>query len=266
MSRVDFIMSQSLSRRKRVRTSDSIRLEHVEKRGNLWLFDFLKIRTDHGPSKAGDDVPAQGFELGPTDGFGEETALLWNTLNDWCVLQYNHHGPRANSIGDYLSHFVHHDTVDIQFLPKIDDDIHAKIHHKNFVSKISFTLAPKEVSDADYAYGAGLGEAAKMLKGCDADHIEITVSARRKNRLGLTLPDFMSWIERIRHGADNSPIGSAHATARENEDAEPEVLDLLHGRVVAEENILPGTDKRYPRQDRFNAIQRAHDGWNHLMI
>jgi hypothetical protein len=265
-ARIDYVMSQDLIQRNRVRTGGLIRLEQVEKRGDLWLCDFLKIRTDHGPSKAGENVPAQGFELGPKDGFGEETALLWNTANDWCVLQYNHHGSRSNSVAEYLAHYIHAEPVELHFLPKIDDDIQAKILHKTHVNKISFSIAPREVSDADYAYGAGLGEATKMLKNCDADHIEITLSAHRKNRLGLTLSDFVKWIEHIRHGADNSPIGSAHATAREYEDEAPEVLDLLHNRITAEVEILPGVDKRYSMKERFDAIHRAHDGWSHLMI
>lgn len=265
-ARIDFIIGQDLVQRNRDRTGGSMRLEQIEKREDLWLCDFLKIRTDHGPSKAGENVPAQGFELGPRDGFGEETALLWNTANDWCVLQYNHYGSRATSIAEYLAHYDHAEPVALSFSPKIDDEIHAKILHKKLVNKISFSIAPKAVSDADYDCGAGLGAATKMLKGSDADYIEITLTAHRKNRLGLTLPNFMKWIEHIRHGADDSPIGSAHAIARENENDKAEILDLLHNRIIAVADILPGVDKRYSMKDRFDAINVAHNAWNHLMI
>ena len=265
-ARINHIMRQEIIRRNRERTGGVMRLEQVEKRGNLWLCDFVKIRTDHGPSKAGENAPAQGFELGPNDGFGEETALLWNTTNDWCVMQYNHYGSRSKAIAEYLALYIHTDPVELHFLPKIDDDIQAKIHHKKLVNKISVSLSPKDISDADYDYGASLGAASKILKSSNADHIEIILSARRKNRLGFTLPDFMGWLDRIRGNADHSPVGAAHATARENEDDAPEVLDLLHNRIVTEEDILPGADKRYPIKDRFDAIHRAHDGWTNLMI
>jgi len=266
-SRIQDILRQKRHQRNRPRTGGLMRLEHVDVRGKLWLCDFVKIRTDHGPSKAGENDPVQGFELGPKDGFGEETALLWNTVNDWCVLQYNHHGSRSSAIAEYLAHYIHEEPVPLHFFPKIDDQLHAKILHKKHVNKLSFTIAPKEVSDADWDSGAGVGTAARMLKGSGADHVEITISARRKNSLHLKLPDFMDWIERLRHGHDDSPIGSAHAIARENEnDDQPEVLDLLHNRIVAEEDILPGVDKRFPMKDRFDALHRAHDGWKKLMI
>ena len=265
-ARLDHIIGQQLIQRNRARTDGLMRLETVEKRGHLWFCDFVKIRTKHGPSKAGENVPVQGFELGPSDGFGEETAIVWNTTNDWCVLQYNHHGCRSKSIAEYLAHYVHAAPIEMHFHPKIDDDIHAKILHKKLVNKVSFSIAPKEVSDADYDCGAALGVATKILKNTDADHVEVVITAHRKNRLNFTLPDFMGWIEHIRHGAEHSPVGSAHATARQNEDDAPEVLDLLHNRIITEEEIVAGVDKRFSMKDRFDAIHRAHDGWTHLMI
>ncbi len=89
-SRISRIHAQNINARCRTRTGGLMRLEALEKRGALWLMDFVKIRLHHGPSKAGENCPAQGFELEQSEGFGEETAMLWNSSNDWCVLQYNH--------------------------------------------------------------------------------------------------------------------------------------------------------------------------------
>src|SRR5712671_1150043 len=104
-TRLDAIVRTPLEDRNRARNANFIRLETHEQRGGLWLCDFVKIRMDHGPSKAGLTQPAKGFELKNDEGFGEETAFLWDSTNDWCVIQYNHFGVRPSAIAEYLSLF-----------------------------------------------------------------------------------------------------------------------------------------------------------------
>ena len=200
------------------------------------------------------------------EGFGEETAFLWDSSNDWCVVQYNHHGVRPTAISEYLSLFVHEHPALLELLPKIDDKIHAKINAKKLVTKVTLSVAPKELSDNDYDLGAGLGTATKALKQSDADRVEIIISAAKKHGgLDLKLPDFANWLKKLGAGKDGSPVSVAKATAMETQQDEPEVLDLLHHRITAEADMTPGKDKRYPRKDRWDAIHRAHTAWKHLM-
>lgn len=263
--RITKILDDKLDRRNRMRGKGLMRMETCLKRGKLFLMDFVKIRMDHGPAKAGEGLPVTGFELETNEGFGEETALLWDSSNDWCILQYNHYGVRASAIAEYFSLYVHDAPVNLILHPKIDDNIHSKIRAKRLVNKLSFSVAAKEISDADYDNGASLGSATKILKRTDADHIEITITARRKSRLDVDLPDFAKWLMHLGGSSEGSPVSSAHATAREDDDSKQEVLDLLHHRIVTEEDILPGIDKRYSMKDRFDALHRAHGAWKHLM-
>jgi len=260
------IARADMNRRNRSRSNDFVRLEAMESRDKLVLCDFVKIRMHHGPSKAGLSAPARGFDLAHDEGFGEETAFLWDSTNDWCVIQYNHHGVRPKSIAEYLSLYKHDAPVTLEFQPKIDDAIHAKIRSKRVVTKFTITVAPKDLTNNDFNLGAGLGQAVRDLRHSDADRVEITISAKRNRRLDLSLVGVADWIRRLAGtSSDHSPVYAARATARQEDGDEPEVLDLLHHRIIAETPLTPGPDKRYPRRQRWDAIHRAHTQWKKLM-
>jgi hypothetical protein len=259
------VFTASLQARNRARETDLIRLETLEQRDSLWFCDFVRLRMHHGPAKAGVAAPVEGFDLGRDDGFGEETAFLWDSSNDWCVVQYNHYGVRPNTIAEYLSEFVHDASVHIELAPKIDERIHAKIKAKKIVTKLVLSVAPKELSDTDFDLGAGLGTATKALKQSDADRVEITIATRKQEGLNFNLTSLEQWIRRIGGKREDSPVGTARATAHEEFGGSSEVLDLLHARVTSDAILKPGVDKRYPRADRWNAIQHAHTKWRHLM-
>lgn len=167
-------------------------------------------------------------------------------------------------MADYLAHFVNDAPVLLELIPKIDEDIHAKLQTKGIVTKIDIAVAPKKLSDAEFRAGASLGQAAQLLKGVDADQIEILISTRRRQRgLDISIPGLESWINRLR-AADKRTVRAARVTIKENSFSAPEVLDILNQRVTTDEEIKPGTDRRYPQSDRWKALQRAHQGWKSL--
>jgi hypothetical protein len=265
-SRLEAIVKTPLKERNRLRKNDYIRLEAHAQRGHLWFCDFVKIRTHHGPARAGLSRPAKGFDLLDDEGFGEETCFLWDSTNDWCVIQYNHYGVRPAAIAEYLGLFVHNQPVLLELLPKLDDKIHAKINAKKLVTKVSLSVAPKQLSNHDYDLGAGLGEATKALRKSEADRVEITITAaKRSGGLHFKLLDLMNWVNKLGGGHEGSPVTTARATAMEDEKAEAEVLDLLHHRITTEVDLTPGKDKRYSQKDRWDANHQAHTAWKHLM-
>lgn len=263
---LDEIAAKRLKTRNRQRDTDFVRLEARQQKDNLWFCDFVRLRMHHGPGRAGTDTAAEGFDLKKDEGFGEETGFLWDSANDWCVAQYNHYGVRPGTIAEYLGLFRHDHPVQLDLLPKLDDKIHAKINAKKVVTKLVLSVAPKELSDNDYDLGSGLGQATKDLKQSDAERIEIIISTRKKGGLDLSLPGLTDWIKKVGGGSEDSPVHAARATAHEEFKAgSSEVLDLLHARITKEEALKPGADKRYSRQDRWDALHRAHTTWKHLM-
>jgi hypothetical protein len=270
--RIELINRASLKKRNRKHNLELIRLEAFEKRGPLWLCDFVKIRTHHGPGKVGVEEPVKGFGLSADQGFGEETAFLWNSKNDYCVIQYNHYGVRPKAIAEYLGLFVHDNPAGLEFAPKLDDKIHAKIRKTKWVTKFTLAIAPKELSNADFDLGAGLGSAAKSLMHSDADRIEITVTAKKGRSLDLNLTAAANWVDRLigRTGArsgdtEGSPVRAAKATTKGSPLEASEVLDLLHHRISLEDDLSPGVDKRIPLPARWDAVHRACDLWKPLM-
>lgn len=260
------IVILDLERRNRQSFNDTIRLEHAEKRGNYWFLDFVKIRTHHGPGRAGKKTPIEGFDLNDDEGFGEETALLWNTANNWCAVQYNHHGVRARAMAEYLALFERDNPQFVTLTPKIDDSVHAKIAQKKLVSKVVVSVAPKNLTEYDYAEGLSVGAAIKDLGTSDADQIEVSISTRRrKSGLDFPLTQFVKWVEKLGHNREKPAITGARVTARKNANEFPEVLDLLDHRVTTDGPVSPGKDKRYSREHRWTEIERAFLLWTPIM-
>ena len=221
---------------------------------------------DHGPGRAPLAKPLTGFDLGEDEGFGEQTGLLWDPATKYCLIQYNHFGPRAAAIAEYIALWDHEMPIDFEFVPKIDGTVHSKIKHKGIVRKFSMSVAPKMLSDSDYEAGSPLLSAVKGLGKTAADLITITVSVRGKSSgLDVSLPDMASWVKRLGGGNEDSPIGSAWATAKTNPGEAAEVLDLLSPQIKTDLKISSGVDRRYSVKDRWAALERARTGWNHLI-
>jgi hypothetical protein len=253
--------------RNRERDRQIMRLEVLEKRGHFWLCDFVKVRMDHGPGKAALDKAITGFNLKEKEGFGEETALLWDTKTNYCVIQYNHHGPRDTSIAEYIAFWERDSLVDFSFAPKLDDSIHAKLRKKKIVRKFTLSCAPKKLSNADYETNTSLSASIASLGQTDADliHITVSVSGSKDRSLNFSLPAISDWIQRVGGSSKDSPVKAARATAKGNETEASEVLDLLHHRITTEKAVSPGKDKRYSLNDRWALLQQAYYEWKSII-
>jgi hypothetical protein len=52
----------------------------------------------------------------------------------------------------------------------------------------------------------------------------------------------------------------------ENLDSRMEVLDLIAQRLVHEfEDIRLGSDLRFPKSERYKALERAYNGWKNVL-
>lgn len=264
---IERLLTLDLANRNRQRQVNYIRLEHAKYVRGLWYCDFVKVRMDHGPARAGLNAEVEGFDLARDEGFGEETGFLWDTSNNYCLVQYNHYGVRAAAIAGYLSEFSEV-PGGVMFLPRIDEKIHDKIRRKKLVSRFEVTIAPKLLDDGDFDAGMAVGAAAKDLKSTGAERVTIEISsAARAGFLRYPLTSLAKWVERlVGRSEDETPlVSSARATAREEEDEKPEVLDLLSHRITTDVELKAGADKRYSREDRWAALAQAHLAWKKVM-
>lgn len=254
-------------KRNRERNKQIIRLEALEKENDLWFCDFVKVRMEHGPGKAGLRKPITGFDLAEDEGFGEETGLLWDASTNYCAVQYNHFGPRDSLISEYLTHWDSQNVVPVNLLPQLDEKIHSKLKSKKIVRKFTLACAPKKLSDEDFNNQVPLTEGIKRLSETDADLVTVTVSVRGnpKKRLDLDLTKITNWLSKMSGAADEYPVSVARATARGEGFDTSEVFDLLHHKITTDKKIAPGLDKRYSMKDRWACLRAAFYEWKPII-
>lgn len=264
------MISAETNLRERIRMVNrtEVRVETVEKRKGLWLIDFIKIRTDHGPGRVGRDVEIEGFDFDDDEGFGEETAALYDSSSGYILIQYNHHGVRAGVIADYLSAYDGTAANVYEFKPKYDDDVERRLLQQGITKKVVFTIDVTKMSAGDRKTGLPLSEAISFGRGSGADKIkvEISVSGTDKQR-GLkerARNSVNSLLEIV--GQNPDAVTKLEVSGKEDRDSVTEVLDLIAHRLSVQINDLP-TDAglRFPREERWKALIRAKNGWSRIL-
>lgn len=255
--------------RGRIRTINQteLRAEVVEERDQIWLIDFVRIRTDHGPGRVSRDTEVEGFDFDEEEGFGEETGALFDPETGYILIQYNHFGVRAGVIADYLSAF--NETVNnlYTFKPKYDEDVERKLLNQDITRKVAFTIDVSRMSEQDRQRGQCLSEAISYGRevGADKIKVEISVSGDRSKGLAEKAREGISALRSIL-GQNPDAVTRLEVSGRENRDSVTEVLDLIGHRLSVDFNDLRvGGDLRYPREERWQALIRAKNGWNRVL-
>jgi hypothetical protein len=79
-----------------------IRLEDRARRGGILLADFARERGGHGPGRMAPNEALQDIPLRGGQNFGEDTGMAYDLATGNAAIQYNHYGPRSQSIENYL--------------------------------------------------------------------------------------------------------------------------------------------------------------------
>jgi hypothetical protein len=252
-----------------------IRLEHIAPPNTesnptrFWLLDFTKLRFEHGPGKAGRSSPIEGFDLTDDEGFGEETAALYDPQSCYMIVQYNHHGVRAGAIEEYLSAYVHdaQRVVAYQLRIKLDDTADVRLAQKQLLKKIHFKVAPAQITTAHRNSNVGLGRALDFNDGYAGDDLEIIISAKRGRFL-----NFSSSTRLINKLKNLVTIGEANAdpivskfevSGKTDAAARTDAINMLSPKLeVTVDQLQLGTDRRYTLISRWEAVKRARNGWS----
>ena len=256
---------KSLKERIRLINQTELRAESIEQRNGLWLIDFIRIRTDHGPGKVGRDSEVEGFKFGDEEGFGEETAALFDPDKEYILVQYNHSGVRAGSMADYFSAY---DTDNLySFKPKYDEDVERRLINQGITRKIAFSLDITKMSEQDRLRGKSLSEAIEYGRINGADKIKVEISVQGDRGRGLiekSLETIISLQKIVWQNPD--AVTKLEVSGKENQDSITEVLDLIAHRLSVEINdIEVGPDLRYSKRDRWDALERARNGWSQVL-
>ena len=257
----------SLRERIRLINQVELRAKSVSQKNGLWLMDFVRIRTSNGPGKVGRDSEVEGFEFDEEEGFGEETAALYDPASGYILVEYNHFGVRAGAIADYLSAYDGTETSLYTFKPKYDEDVERRLLNHGITRKISFCLDITRMSEQDRQRGRALSEAIDYGRqnGADKIKVEISVQGERQRSLAKNALDGLSALRSIL-GQNPDAITKLEVSGKENQDSVTEVLDLIAHRLSIEFNdLVLGADLRYPRDERWRALVRAKNGWHQIL-
>lgn len=248
--------------------AETITQQAIAGRAPVWLLDCVRIRTDHGPGRVGRDSEMEGFEFTADEGFGHETAALFDPTNHHLLVQYNHTGVRANTIADYLSAFIGGGTSNLySLIPKCDPGVEERLTRKGITRRLKFTVDISKMSAQDRERGIAVSEALDFGRNLDGDKIklEICASGDRGRSLGERA---LQVLEGLKSMAGQNPdvVTKLEVAGKEDKDDALEVLDLIRHRLAREfTDLKTGRDLRYSRADRFNALLRAHVGWTDLL-
>lgn len=257
----------NLRERIKIISQVELRAEAVEQRDNVWLLDFVRIRTDHGPGRVSRDAEVAGFDFEEEEGFGEETAALYDPQTGYMLVQYNHFGVRYGTIADYLSEYDGAAANLYTFKPKYDEDVERRLLNQGITKKIAFSIDVSRMSAQDRARGAPLAEAISYGRNMGADKVKIEISVTGDRQRGLA-DDARNTVNALLGilGQNPDAVTKLEVAGKEDRDSITEVLDLIGHRLSTEfSDLHVGVDLRYPREERWRALLRAKNGWNQVL-
>lgn len=249
-----------------------IRLESIRAPGQdgnntkFWLLDFTKLRFDHGPGKVSRNEPIEGFELEDDEGFGEETAVLFDPKTAHALIQYNHNGPRSSTIEEYFCVYDNAVVSKYSFLPVLDDTANLRLAQKDIIKKIQFKVAAPKITDEQRKGNVPLGRVLDLANNLDGETIEITVSAGRGNLGGDVVQGLIGTLRKLiplGHGDDNSALKTFKVSGKDGVLGETDEINMLLAKEeLTIDGLLSGDDLRYTQASRWAGLQRARNGWN----
>lgn len=247
------------------RESGGIRVEYIQPTKNLWYLDVVKPRTS-GPARYSKSAPTKGFALNG-DAFAEEAAAIFDTKKGILVSQYNHYGPRINSIHTCVSGLARKFESALGYKgeagyfsldPIMRSDMAAALKTKKLFRNLTFQTSAQTLSSAAKQKGVGLASAIgkNLPQGAETVRLEIRASRAKASSLdsGWTR-DFIGWLK------GQSDIDSLNIRAKEGLLDKVEELDLIDAYLQTEVILQVGADGRYPRTDRLQALYDARDAW-----
>lgn len=261
------IQQDSLHSRVRLVGFTNMRIEDVTHKNGLWFFDFGKFREQNGPGKASKATPVQGFSFERGEVFCEETACLYVQRTGHLIIQYNHHGARVGKIQDYLNSYDQNNSYIFELVPKYDETVEQKFRNRAATKKIIFEIDPRFLNESDKISGTALTQALDLGKQSHGEKVELVISAGKPKMKYLSqFVDKTAEVLKKIAGQNPDAITKLKVGVLENLDSRMEVLDLIAQRLVHEFGDIPlGHDLRFPQQDRYKALERAHNGWKNIL-
>ncbi|TFW01523.1 hypothetical protein E4K72_14190 [Oxalobacteraceae bacterium OM1] len=268
------IQADALPERLRTVANYQMRLEHIAppntdgNRTRFWFLDFTKLRFEHGPGKVGTTTPIEGFALNDDEGFGEETAALYDPQTKYMIVQYNHHGVRAASIQEYFStYFLDPNQVSAyQLRIQLDGTADARLAHKRVLTKLQFKVAPPQITAAHRNANVGLSRALDFNDRFDGANLEVVIQAEKGGALNFqsatSLINKLKELVAVGEAGGERIVSKFEVVGKDDPVSRNDAINMLAPKLESVVDQLQlGLDRRFTLESRWRSLARARNGW-----
>lgn len=247
---------------------NGLRLEERAVGRDLIFMDFAKARSGHGPGRMHPERPIQEFDLAAGENFGEDTAAVYHVPSGYLIVQYNHSGPRANAIANYLSLEElmmarqpddHVEGVGFSLASVLTRDAYDRLGNLGIVKEVDVLISLPGVERADLNAGRSLGQILQSPMPRGTESIAITYHAARGRQSSLGPDGVMGLVQDLRAMA--AGVRRARVRGKRADNGESDSIDLLEEMLSKEADIRVARGQRYARPERWQALETAFREW-----
>jgi len=289
---IQYVESLNLADRQRTIRGYDTRLERVkeetveffdggksEKRG-AYILDFCK-RYEAGPGLAFDNDPLEGFNFESPDkketgSYGSNTAVLYEPISKYAVVQYNHNGSRFNSMAEYLTEIFPNMQDKVRFRLAIDRDIQAKLNEMERGFSFEFSYIPKLITPNtldELAIIKTLEEAQNRFAGTGKIEIKWSKDPHGKGELAGVTNIAKEFLNYFASNDDEQVIKKAKIKGASSIDDSVDEIDLISQKIAKEYNapvpkrgLFTLPDRSQLLKDSFKHFTQTHKLVNMLGV
>jgi hypothetical protein len=236
---------------------DPILLNEIEKNGEFWFGDMMKVRMDYLPPKAKVTGGIKPLGLEDDEGIGEEMAFMYCPRFSLLVTQRNHYGVSASAFQVYLYELLNLSDA-VRFEPVIRADVLKRLQGMREVRKFNVGFAGVTNPSLLNVQGKALTDVINLLEifgGCNA---QISVSMGNfDGTLNLrTIHDFVKRAFAFATG--KSKVTKLEVAGTDSEGLKT-VFDVLDYRLTKENIIVIKRDRQLTYNKRKATIASAYE-------
>ncbi len=248
-----------LDKRLRELPSTRIRLEEVFfSQSGLIFANFVLFRTGSGPAIVSDSTRLSEIDIRDDQYFGEDTACLYDPTSSYILIQYNHHGPKASAIQQYLSYDEDDQNHSYVFAPKLSQSSEEKIRNLAVVSRVEVSFAVPDLLNYTNPRDLSFSQAIEVARINGAETVSLVIGNRRGLALQI-VKDLIAGLQRTASVGEG--ITKLAIKAQVDDDTPRETIDLIADRLFTQVDVHLGAGRRYSVTDRWNTIKTTLDHW-----
>lgn len=268
------IAAEDLEARVKDVSGNRVRIEQItppKSIGNespYWLLNFTKFRFENCPGKVGLNTPIEGFDIGKDEGFGEETAAIYDPKSKFMIIQYHHSGVRASAIESYLSNYFHDSdqVTGYELKVKLDPTAEAKLAKKKFITKVKLKIAPAQITKEFHDQNLSLGQVLDIGSNTKSKDVELILAADRGENLSdkfiMPLITFLKNLRQFDLDNDSAAMTKFEVCGRNEKEDRADAINMLAPKLkLVIDGLTVGGDKRYTIRSRWDGLLRAATGW-----